>query len=96
MNAVAVSVWEQGLAVCKATKLVDGGYYVALEHVHVRNAADAGDIIAALRGSRVPSGVNSLVRAKGVLQAFNVLVKEGALEAITSTDNVAWCYSTGL
>jgi hypothetical protein len=73
MNAVAVIVWEQGLAVCNATKLVDGRYYVAFEYVQVRNAADAGDVAAALRGSRVPSSVNSLVRAKGVLQVLNVL-----------------------
>lgn len=62
MDAIGVSIWEKGLAVCKATKLADESYRVEYEYVKVLQATDAGDVAAALSESRLASGVNSLVR----------------------------------
>ncbi|WIA35226.1 hypothetical protein OEZ86_003688 [Tetradesmus obliquus] len=60
MDAIGVSIWEKGLAVCKATKLADESYHVEYEYVKVLQATDAGDVAAALSESRLASGVNSL------------------------------------
>jgi hypothetical protein len=97
MDAVAVSVWDKGLAVCKATKLADGRYNVDFEYVQTFNAAVAGDVAAALRGSRLPSGVNSLVRARASCKYSTCCLHyEEKFKADTSTDNAPWRHGAGL
>jgi hypothetical protein len=64
MDATGVSIWEKGLAICKATKLRDGRYHVEFEYVKVLDTTDATDVVAAFDGSSLASGVNSLVRGR--------------------------------
>jgi hypothetical protein len=75
MNAIGVSIWEKGLAVCNATKRGDGSYPFELEYVKVQKVTDAGDVAAALSGSRLASGVNSLVRGGVSCKRYDVFTR---------------------